>query len=129
VLWIKFSTCRSVADSCLKSSFRKIMTLFANTIYHWPVCWTICFIPFLRMSFPYWLWWRVIPYTYFWLRAYGGCEHMTVCSLLLGTRSYLHISGGPCCPSLDFVLRFGLLLRFTHCYLRCFISTNQGSIL
>jgi hypothetical protein len=40
-----------------------IMTLFTITNYHWPICWMICFIPFVRLSFPYWLWRRLIPYT------------------------------------------------------------------
>ena len=24
-------------------------------LYHWPICWMICFIQFVRLSFPYWL--------------------------------------------------------------------------
>jgi transposase len=40
-----------------------IMTLFAITNCHWPICWMICFIQLVRLSFPYWLWRRVIPYT------------------------------------------------------------------
>jgi hypothetical protein len=30
------------------------------TNYHWPICWMITFIPFVRLSFSYWLWQRVI---------------------------------------------------------------------
>jgi hypothetical protein len=39
-----------------------IRTLFAIIKYHWP-CWIICFFLFVRLSFLYWLWRRVIPYT------------------------------------------------------------------
>jgi hypothetical protein len=45
------------------NSMVAIMTLFAITNYHWPICWMICFILFVRLSFPYWLWRRVSPYT------------------------------------------------------------------
>jgi hypothetical protein len=34
----------------------------------------ICFITFVRLSFPYWLWRRVIPFTWFRLRTCGGCD-------------------------------------------------------
>jgi hypothetical protein len=40
-----------------------IMTLFAITNHHWPICWMTCFILFVWLSFPYWLWQRVIPYS------------------------------------------------------------------
>jgi hypothetical protein len=40
-----------------------IMTLFANTNYHWSMCWIICLIPFVRLSFPSWIWRRVTPYS------------------------------------------------------------------
>ena len=30
-----------------------IMTLFAITNYHWPICLVICFIQFVRLSYPY----------------------------------------------------------------------------
>jgi hypothetical protein len=46
-------------ESRLKSSFRKFYgsfnDLFTITNYHWPICWMICFIQFVRLSFPYWL--------------------------------------------------------------------------
>jgi hypothetical protein len=51
-----------------------IMTLFAITNYHWAIFWMVCFVPFVGLSFPYWLWRRVIPYTWFRLRAHGGCD-------------------------------------------------------
>jgi hypothetical protein len=38
------------------------MTLLAIE-NHRPICWIICFITFVALSFPYWLWRRVIPYT------------------------------------------------------------------
>jgi hypothetical protein len=40
-----------------------IMALFVITNYHLYICWMTCFIEFVRLSFPYWLWRRVIPYT------------------------------------------------------------------
>jgi hypothetical protein len=54
-----------------------IMTLFAITNYHWSVCWMICFTPFVRLLFSYWLWGRIIPYTQFRLRTHGGCDRST----------------------------------------------------
>jgi hypothetical protein len=45
------------------NSMVAIMTLFANTNFHWPIYWVICVIQFVRLSFPYLLWRRVIPYT------------------------------------------------------------------
>jgi hypothetical protein len=55
--WQKLSNWRC------KVSMVSIMTLFAITNYHWPICWIICFVPFVQLSFPYWLWRRVITYT------------------------------------------------------------------
>jgi hypothetical protein len=61
-----------------KSSFYKffvaVMTLFEITNHYWPICGLICFILFVRLSFPYRLWQRVIPYTSFRLRAHAGCD-------------------------------------------------------
>jgi hypothetical protein len=54
-----------------------IMTLLAITNYHWPICWMIGLIQFFILSFPFWLWRRVIPYAYFWLRAHGWCDRST----------------------------------------------------
>ena len=50
------------------------MPLFAITNYHYVICWLICFIPFVRLSFSYLVWQRVIPFTLFRLRAHGGCD-------------------------------------------------------
>jgi hypothetical protein len=38
----------------------------------------ICFMQFVRVSIPYWLWRQVIPFTYFQLRAHGGCDQSAV---------------------------------------------------
>jgi hypothetical protein len=67
------------------------MTLFRITNYHWSICWMICFIQFVRLSFPYWIWRRLFPYTYFRLRAHGGCDLSAEDAFLLGTWSYLRI--------------------------------------
>jgi hypothetical protein len=51
-----------------------IMTLFETTSYHWVVLWMICFIPFLKSRFPYWIWQQVSPYTKFWITVHRGCD-------------------------------------------------------
>jgi hypothetical protein len=45
------------------NSMVAVVTLFAIASYHWPMCWMVCFVRFVRLSFPCWLWRRVIPYT------------------------------------------------------------------
>jgi hypothetical protein len=80
-----------------------IMTLFAIKNYHWPICWLICFMLFVRLSFPYWNWRRVIPYK-------GARRVWPVsrgCLLLLGTCSYL-------CICWWFVLPY---IQFCNCLL------------
>jgi hypothetical protein len=55
-------------------------------------CWMTCFIQFVRLSFLYWLWRRVIPYT--WFRLGAALRLWPVsrgCLLLRGTWSYLSI--------------------------------------
>jgi hypothetical protein len=37
------------------------INLFAITIYHWTICCVICFIRFVKLAFPYYLWQQVIP--------------------------------------------------------------------
>jgi hypothetical protein len=34
----------------------------------------ICFMQFIRQSFSHMIWRRLIPYTWFWLRAHSGCD-------------------------------------------------------
>jgi hypothetical protein len=57
----------------LSSHHFAILTLFAITNYHIPIYWMICFIPFVRLSFPFLLWRWVI---YFRLREHGGCDRL-----------------------------------------------------
>jgi hypothetical protein len=89
------------------------MTLFAITNYHWPICWMICFIHFVRLSFPCWLWRLVIPYTYFRLRAHGGCDRSAedACSFAAPGPTFAFV-GGPYCPTLDFVITFWIMITF-----------------
>ena len=47
----------------LANSTIAIMTLFVNPNYHLPICWMICVILFVRLSFSYRLWRRAIPYS------------------------------------------------------------------
>jgi hypothetical protein len=65
--WQKSWCCRVIMNFvkkyCFTNSTVAIITLFAITIYHWLICWMICFILFVTLLFPYWLWQRVIPYT------------------------------------------------------------------
>jgi hypothetical protein len=94
-------------ESRLKLSFRNstvvTMTLFAITNYPWPICWMICSIQFVRLSFPYWLWRRVIL-SYFRLRAHGRCDRSAedAYSSAAPDPTFAFV-GGPCCPTLDFV--------------------------
>jgi hypothetical protein len=70
------------------------MTLFANTYYHLPICWMICVILFVRLSFSYRLWRRAIPYITYLILTMGTRWVWPVsrgCILLQGTRSYHHI--------------------------------------
>jgi hypothetical protein len=107
--------------------------------YHWPwwpICWMICSILFVRLSFPYWLWRRLITYTKFQLRAYGGCDrsaedaYSSAAYIVLNptlNKNYLilfylapdptfALVGGPCCLIHSILyLPFGLCLRFTQC--------------
>jgi hypothetical protein len=62
--------------------------------YHLHICWIICFIQFFILSFPYWLWRRVIPYTLYLMSSNGAWRVWPVsrgCLLLRGTWSYLRI--------------------------------------
>jgi hypothetical protein len=88
--------------------------LFAITKYHWPICWTIWFIPFVRLTFPYWFWERVIPYTYFRLWVHGGCDRSAedVYIILHGIWPYLPICCGLRCLTLNFVLGFWVMITF-----------------
>jgi hypothetical protein len=70
------------------------MTLLANTNYHWPICWMICVILFVILSFSYRLWRRVIPYITYLILTMGTRRVWPVsigCILLQRTRSYHHI--------------------------------------
>jgi hypothetical protein len=90
-----------------------IITLFVIPKYHWPICLMICFILFVRLSFSYWLWRRVIPYTLFWLSAHGRCDRSTEDAYYSAAPdSTFTFVGGPCCPTLDFVFAFWIVIAF-----------------
>jgi hypothetical protein len=76
--------------------------------YHWPICWVICFI----LSFPYWFWRRVVPYTSFRLRAHGRCDRSSRDAYFSvtpdSTRAFV---GGLCCPTLDFEFVFWIMIN------------------
>jgi hypothetical protein len=64
------------------------------------------FNTFFRLSFPYWLWRRVIPYTKFLLRAHGRCDRSA-------EDAYFSAAPYPTF-AFDFDFSFLLWLRFTH---------------
>jgi hypothetical protein len=112
--------CKLGYNKCrLKSSYDfanftvVIMTLFAITNYHWPICWMICFIQLVRLSFPYWLWRWVIPYTLFRLRVHGGCDRSAedAYSSAAPDPTFTFV-GDPCCSTLNFVITFWIMITF-----------------
>jgi hypothetical protein len=90
-----------------------IMTFFTIMNYHWPICWMICFIQSVRLSYPYWLWWRVIPYTKLRLRVQNGCDRSTGDAYSFVTPDPAStFVGGLFCPTLKFAIVFGIMLTF-----------------
>jgi hypothetical protein len=91
-----------------------LMTLFAITNYHWHICWIICFIPFVRLSFSYWPSRLVIPYLQFWLRVHSGCNRSTEDAYSSAapdpTRS--SINRGSLLPHTQFCITFWILIAF-----------------
>jgi hypothetical protein len=72
-----------------------------------------CFIRFVRLSFPHWLWRQVVPYTLFRLRAHGGCDRSAEDAFSSATPDpTFAFVGGPCCPTLDFVIAFWIMITF-----------------
>jgi hypothetical protein len=67
----------------------------------------ICFILFVRILFPYWLWHRVIPYTLFRLRRTAGVTGQQ--KMLIPPFAFV---GGPCCLTPDFVFTFWIMITF-----------------
>jgi hypothetical protein len=57
-----------ISTFCILISFSLLYRVDSN------LCWMICFILFVRLSFPKWIWLRVIQYTQFRLRVHGGCD-------------------------------------------------------
>jgi hypothetical protein len=98
------------------------MTLFVITNYQKLICWMICFIFFVRLAFPYWLWRRVILSALFLLRAHGGFDRSTedayICVTPYTTFAFVW---GSCCPTLDFafliILTFYTLVTLLACIL------------
>jgi hypothetical protein len=99
--------------SRLKSSFRKFYSRNDDLVtnYHWPTCWMICFIQFVRLTFPYWPWRRVIPHTWFRLRVHVGCDRSAedAYSSMAPDPNFAFV-GGPCCPIFDFVIAFWIMI-------------------
>jgi hypothetical protein len=90
-----------------------LMTLFAITSYHWPKYWMICFIECVRLSFPYWLWRRVIQYTLFRLRAHSVCDRSTEDAYYSAAPDPIFaFVGGPWCPTFDFVIALWIMIAF-----------------
>jgi hypothetical protein len=109
------------------------MTLFAitNCHWHWPICWLICFILFLRRSFPYWLWRRVIPYTWFRLRAHSGYNWSAEDAYSsMATDPTLAFVGGSYYPALDFVCTVWIMITFYTMLtsLFCILTTEHVSL-
>jgi hypothetical protein len=91
-----------------------IMILLAITSYDWTIYWMNCSMLFVELSFPYWLWRRVIPYGWFrlvctadvadWQRIFPP-RHLTlpcICRRVRATQQSI------------LYLLFGLWLRITH---------------
>jgi hypothetical protein len=109
------------------------MTLFAITDYHWPIYWIICIILFVRLSFPYWLWRRVFPYTWFRLRAHGGCDRSAEDAYSSAAPAPIFaFVRGSCWTELDFVFAFldyNYILHnvnFTFLYVMKHIGQNSS---
>ena len=87
--------------------WRDIICRNAHLVHkNWYRIWFI-FIPFVRLSFSYWIWRRVIPFTLFRLRAHGGCDWSAedAYSSMAPDPAFAFVEG-PCCPTLDFVCVF-----------------------
>jgi hypothetical protein len=97
----------------LANSTAAIMTLFAISNYHWPICWMISFILIVRLLFPYWLWWQVILYTWFWLRVHGGCDWSAedAYSTAAPDPTFAFVEG-LCCPALEFLFAFWIMITY-----------------
>jgi hypothetical protein len=113
-----------VESHYLANSTIVMITLFAFTNYHWSIWGMVCFILFLWLSFPYWLWRRVIPFTCFPLRVHGGSD-------LSAEDTYFSVAPDPTFEyvgvnvALDLILclRVWLWLHFKQCYIHYFIFT------
>jgi hypothetical protein len=51
-LFMMYQCTKFCLKSFLKFYCRYILNLSAMAKYHWPICWIICFKPFVRLSFP-----------------------------------------------------------------------------
>jgi hypothetical protein len=95
------------------------------------ICWMVCFIQFVSLPFSYWLWRRVIRYTYFRLRAHGRCDRSAE-DAYSSAAPYPTFAffGGPCCPTLDFVIAFWIMIAIytllTSLLVVCFLFPNLG---
>jgi hypothetical protein len=72
----------------------------------------ICFTFFVKMSFPYWLWRQVIPYTWFQPRVYGGCDRSTEVAYSSAALEVTFLFEGLCFCAFDFVVAFRIMITF-----------------
>jgi hypothetical protein len=69
------------------------LVMMTITNHRWPICWI--FIPFLRLSFPYYHWWYGFLYAKFWHRGPSGVWPVgRGCFILHDIWSYVHICHG-----------------------------------
>jgi hypothetical protein len=90
-----------------------IIALFAITNHHWPIYWMICFILSVRLPISYWLWQRVIPYTWFRQRAHYMDDRSAEdgYSSAAPDPAFAFV-GGLCCTLFRFVSSFWILITF-----------------
>jgi hypothetical protein len=102
-----------------------IMTLFEITNYHWPIYWMIRLMLFVRLSSPYSFWRRVIPYTWFRQRAHGWCHQSSEDAYFSAAPDpTFAFVGVPCCPALDFVFAFWIMITFYTMLMSLFCVTK-----
>jgi hypothetical protein len=118
--WQKSWCCRVLMNLVSSHHFARstvtIMTLFAFTNYHWLICWMICFILFVRLLFPYWLWqWVTNPVYQISSKAHGRCDRSAENSYSPAAPDpTLTFVEGLCCLKLDFVFTLWVTITVSH---------------
>jgi hypothetical protein len=102
------------------------MRIFQNETNYWQISWycsvimnlvssnhftnstvalMICLSVFVRLSYPYWLWRRIIPYTWFLLRDHSGCNRPAKDAYSFAAHDPIFgVSRGLCKPDFSFRL-------------------------